>query len=242
MELNLPPSTTAAIPRVLGAVVGLLRSCDCGLSIRLLRYAHMTHNEVFSRANAGPVAARSSPDKRLLLDVVDTVREPLLLLDSDFRVTHANRTFFSTFRVAPEDTIGEVLFTLANGQCDITHLRALLHDRLVAEREVYDIDVDHAFPGIGRKIMQVNARLVSHGTDVSGLILLAIEDVTERRLAERLLVVQHRELERSNAALNEFAFVASHDLQEPRRPDRSSRAMHANTSTGCSTPRRACAR
>ena len=177
----------------------------------------MTHNEVFSRANAGPVAARSSPDKRLLLDVVDTVREPLLLLDSDFRVTHANRTFFSTFRVAPEDTIGEVLFTLGNGQWDIAPLRALLHDRLVAEREVYDIDVDHAFPGIGRKIMQVNARLVSHGTDVSGLILLAIEDVTERRRAERLLVVQHRELERSNAALNEFAFVASHDLQEPLR-------------------------
>jgi signal transduction histidine kinase len=177
----------------------------------------MTHNEVLSRANAGPAGSRSSPDERLLLDIIDTVREPLLLLDSEFRVTHANRTFFSTFRVAPEDTIGEVLFALGNGQWDIAPLRALLHDRLVAEREVYDIDVDHAFPGIGRKIMQVNARLVSHGAEVSGLILLAIEDVTERRLAERLLVVQHRELERSNAALNEFAFVASHDLQEPLR-------------------------
>ncbi len=87
----------------------------------------------------------------------------------------------------------------------------------LAERELYDVDVDHVFPGIGRKIMQLNARLVSHGTDVSGLILLAIEDVTERRLAERLLAVQRRELERSNTALNEFAFVASHDLQEPLR-------------------------
>ena len=54
----------------------------------------MTRNEVFSRANAGPAAGRSSPDERLLLDIIDTVREPLLVLDSDFRVTHANRTFF----------------------------------------------------------------------------------------------------------------------------------------------------
>jgi signal transduction histidine kinase len=177
----------------------------------------MMRNEVFSRGNTSPAASRSSPDERLLLDIIDTVREPLLLLDSDFRVTHANRTFFQTFRVAPEDTMGEVLFALGNGQWDIAPLRALLRDRLLAERELYDVDVDHVFPGIGRKIMQLNARLVSHGTDVSGLILLAIEDVTERRLAERLLAVQRLELERSNTALNEFAFVASHDLQEPLR-------------------------
>jgi signal transduction histidine kinase len=177
----------------------------------------MMRSEVPTRASAGPTAGRGSPDERLLLDIIDTVREPLLLLDSDFRVTHANRTFFQTFRVAPEDTMGEVLFALGNGQWDIAPLRALLRDRLLAERELYDVDVDHVFPGIGRKIMQLNARLVSHGTDVSGLILLAIEDVTERRLAERLLAVQRRELERSNTALNEFAFVASHDLQEPLR-------------------------
>jgi signal transduction histidine kinase len=177
----------------------------------------MMRSEVPTRASAGPTAGRGSPDERLLLDIIDTVREPLLLLDSDFRVTHANRTFFQTFRVAPEDTMGEVLFALGNGQWDIAPLRALLRDRLLAERELYDVDVDHVFPGIGRKIMQLNARLVSHGTDVSGLILLAIEDVTERRLAERLLGVQRRELERSNTALNEFAFVASHDLQEPLR-------------------------
>jgi len=177
----------------------------------------MTRDEVFSRTSARPAAGGTSSDERLLLDIIDTVREPLLVLDSDLRVTHANRAFFHTFRVAPEDTIGEVLFTLGDGQWDIAPLRALLHDRLVAEGELYDVDVDHVFPGIGRKIMQLNARLVSHGTHVSGLILLAIEDVTERRLAERRLALQRRELERSNAALNEFAFVASHDLQEPLR-------------------------
>ena len=177
----------------------------------------MTRDEVFSRASDASTARVTSPDERLLLDIIDTVREPLLVLDAEFRVTHANRAFFHTFRVAPEDTIGEALFTLGNGQWDIAPLRALLHERLVAERELYDVDVDHVFPGIGRKIMQLNARFVSHGANVSGQILLAIEDVTERRLAERRLAVQRRELERSNAALNEFAFVASHDLQEPLR-------------------------
>ncbi len=106
----------------------------------------MTRNEVFSRAGAGPAAGGNSPDERLLLDIIDTVREPLLVLDSDFRVTHANRAFFHTFRVAPEDTIGEGLFTLGDGQWDIAPLRTLLHDRLAAERELYDVDVDHVFP------------------------------------------------------------------------------------------------
>jgi signal transduction histidine kinase len=154
---------------------------------------------------------------RLLLDIIDTVREPLLVLDAEFRVTQTNRAFFRTFRVAPSDTLGKVLFDLGDGQWDIPPLRALLSDRLDAERELYDVDVDHVFPGIGRKIMLLNARLVSHDHDVPRVILLAIEDVTERRLAERRLAAQQRELERSNAALNEFAFVASHDLQEPLR-------------------------
>jgi signal transduction histidine kinase len=162
-------------------------------------------------------ATTISVAERFLLDIIDTVREPLLVLDSDFRVTQTNRAFFHTFRVAPEDTIGEVLFDLGDRQWDIPPLRELLGDRLAAERELYDVDVDHVFPGIGRKIMLLNARLVTHGPDVPRVILLAIEDVTERRLTERRLAAQRVELQRSNAALNEFALVASHDLQEPLR-------------------------
>jgi len=76
--------------------------------------------------------------------------------------------------VAPEDTIGEVLFTLGNGQWDIAPLRQLLHDRLPLEAQLYDCDVEHVFPGIGRKVMLLNARLVSPGPNVARLILLAI--------------------------------------------------------------------
>ena len=163
-------------------------------------------------------AARDVPAaQRLLLDIIDTVREPLIVLDAEFRVTQANRAFFRTFRVEPQDTIGEVLFTLGDGQWDIAPLRELLRDKLAVEPQLNDFDVDHEFPGIGRKIMLLNARLVSQGPNLPRIILLAIEDITARRLTEWRLAEQHRELERSNAALDEFASVASHDLQEPVR-------------------------
>ncbi len=155
--------------------------------------------------------------QRLLLDIIDTVREPLIVLDAEFRVTQANRAFFRTFRVEPEDTIGEVLFTLGDRQWDIAPLRELLRDKLAVEPQLNDFDVDQEFPGIGRKIMLLNARLVSQGPNLPRIILLAIEDITARRLTEWRLAEQHRELERSNAALDEFASVASHDLQEPLR-------------------------
>ncbi len=153
----------------------------------------------------------------LLADIVDTVREPLLVLDATFRVTHANRSFFHTFQVTPEDTIGQVIFTLGNGQWDIPPLHTLLRDTLPLHAQLDDYDVDHVFPGIGRKVMLLNARLVASGAGNPRIILLAIEDVTERRRAEHRLAVQHRELQRSNTALDAFAAVASHDLQEPLR-------------------------
>ncbi|HEU4989463.1 MAG TPA: ATP-binding protein [Gemmatimonadaceae bacterium] len=153
----------------------------------------------------------------LLADIVDTVREPLLVLDPDLRVTHANRSFFTTFQVEPEQTIGQVIFALGNGQWDIPPLHTLLHDTLPTHTQLADLDVDHVFPGIGRKIMLLNARLVTSGRSGLRMILLAIEDVTERRRVEHQFAAQRRELQRSNTALEAFAAVASHDLQEPLR-------------------------
>jgi len=165
----------------------------------------------------GDVVADAYTALRLLADIVDAVREPLLVLDGDFRVTHANRSFFRTFEVTADDTIGESIFSLGNGQWDIAPLHTLLHHHLPLQAQLDDFDVEHVFPGIGRKVMLLNARLISYGQHVPRMILLAIEDVTERRRAEQLLAAQRRELERSNAALKAFASVASHDLQEPLR-------------------------
>jgi two-component system CheB/CheR fusion protein len=163
------------------------------------------------RDSATPLA------ERLLLDIIDTVREPLLVLDPEFRVSQANRAFFDTFKVAPLETLGRVLFTLGDGQWDIPPLRELLRDKLAIQPHLQDFEVDHVFPGIGRKVMLLNARMVLHAPDSPRVILLAIEDITARRFAEWRFEEHRRELERSNAALDEYASVASHDLQEPLR-------------------------
>jgi signal transduction histidine kinase len=174
--------------------------------------------EVGRISGALPVALRGVPAaQQLLLDIFDTVRGPLLVLDGELRVTHANRAFFHTFRVQPEHTIGRPLFSLGDGQWDISPLRALLIEKPIHIAQIYDLEVDHRFPGIGHKIMLLNARVVTQDPDEPRLILLAIDDVTDRRVADHRLKEQHIELQRSNAALDEFASVASHDLQEPLR-------------------------
>jgi len=114
--------------------------------------------------------------------IVETVREPLLILDGQLRVRSANGAFYRTFHVSPQDTEGRRLYDLGNGQWDIARLHALLEEILPQHATFDDFDVEHDFPGIGRKIMLLNARKLRYAD--AALILLAIEDVTERRRAE----------------------------------------------------------
>ncbi|MBW1723564.1 MAG: PAS domain S-box protein, partial [Deltaproteobacteria bacterium] len=114
--------------------------------------------------------------------IVDTVREPLLVLDRDLRVISANRSFYGTFRVTPEDTIGFELFALGNRQWDIPRLRKLLGEVLSENIFFEDFEVEHYFETIGRKVMRLNARVLA-SDDGAERILLAIEDVTEQTKA-----------------------------------------------------------
>ncbi|WP_201218937.1 PAS domain S-box protein [Halochromatium roseum] len=123
--------------------------------------------------------------------IVETVREPLLILDADLRVRQANRAFYHLFQVAPEQTEGCLLHDLGNGQWNIPHLRRLLEDILPKHQVFNDLEVTHAFPGIGPKVMRLNARRLRQAG--SELILLAIEDVTEqRRLASERRAIETR--------------------------------------------------
>ncbi len=119
-------------------------------------------------------------------NIVDTVREPLLILDTTLRVRSANRAFYQTFRVLPAETEGRLIYELGNGQWDIPALRTLLED-IVPQSSVFnDFELEHDFPVIGRKVMLLNARKLRPG-DHTEFLVLAMEDVTERRRAERLL-------------------------------------------------------
>jgi len=119
-------------------------------------------------------------------NIVDTVREPLLLLDAALRVRSANRAFYQTFQVSPTETEDHLIYELGNGQWDIPALRTLLED-IVPQSSVFnDFELEHDFPNIGRKVMLLNARKLRPG-DHTEFLVLAMEDVTERRRAERLL-------------------------------------------------------
>jgi PAS domain S-box-containing protein len=113
-------------------------------------------------------------------DIVDTVREPLLILAADLRVRRANRSFYRTFRVAPEDREGCLVYELGNHQWDIPALRRLLEEVLPQNTAFDDFEVSHDFESIGPKVMLLNARRVYRKSNHTESILLAIEDITER--------------------------------------------------------------
>src|SRR3954469_13274141 len=119
-------------------------------------------------------------------NIVDTVREPLLILDVTLRVQSANRAFYQTFHVSPQETEGYLIYELGNGQWDIPDLRTLLED-IVPKSSVFDdFELDHTFPAIGRRVMLLNARKLQAGHH-GELLVLAMGDVTERKQAEEAL-------------------------------------------------------
>src|ERR1700738_685851 len=117
------------------------------------------------------------------LNIVDTVREPLLILDATLRVRSANRAFYQTFHVSSEETENHLIYELGNGQWDIPDLRRLLEDIVPKSSVFNDFELEHTFPVIGRRVMLLNARKLLAGNH-GELLVLAMEDVTERRRVE----------------------------------------------------------
>ena len=120
-------------------------------------------------------------------DIVETIREPLLVLDSDLKVVLANRSFYDSFKVKPEENVGQLIYDLGNKQWDIPKLRELL-ETILPEKTAFDnYEVEHDFATIGRRVMLLNARQIKQAMGKERIILLAIEDITERKKLEDLL-------------------------------------------------------
>ncbi len=139
---------------------------------------------VFRDITARRRAERAAADACAYAEgIVETVREPLVVLDASLRVKTANQSFYRTFQANPAATEGRFLFELGNGQWDIPRLRELLEEILPRNTHFDDFEVDHEFEGLGQRTMVLNARRIYREGHRTELILLAIEDRTESRRA-----------------------------------------------------------
>ena len=154
-------------------------------------------------------------DKEALAQaIVDTVREPLLVLDQDLRVVVASRSFYTTFDVSPEATLGRLVYELDEGEWNIPALRHLL-ERIVPEHSIMeDFEVEQVFPRIGHRTLLLTARKVFYEGNSHTTLLLCFYDATERRASERALkaLLEQKELllaEMSHRVANSLQIIAS---------------------------------
>lgn len=147
------------------------------------------------------VKLKSIKDALLFAEnIIDTVRDPFIVLDYDLKVISANKSFYETFKVAQEETIGQFIYDLGNKQWDIPKLRELLETILPKRTTFANYEVEHSFETIGRKTMLLNAKRIDHVQ----LILLVIEDVTERKSLQEKLKSSEKRYRR--------AFETSHNV------------------------------
>ncbi|MBI9091847.1 MAG: PAS domain-containing protein [Desulfobacterium sp.] len=151
-------------------------------------------------------------------DIVETIRDPLLVLDSDLKVILTSRSFDDFFKVKPEETVGQLIYDLGNKQWDIPKQRELLKNLLPQKTILDNYEIEHDFTTIGRRTMLLNARQIDRGISKKQIILLVIEDITERREIEVGLETTRKELEVIKKAADEAHEFADSVINTVREP------------------------
>lgn len=167
--------------------------------------------------------------------VVSNIRQPLLVLNKALKVKSANRAYYHKFQTTEEGVVGNFFCDLENRKWNIPGIKEMLEKIIVENTVVVDFEIIQTFPLLGERTMLLNASRIIKDNNEEQSILLSIEDITEKRkieigkqlfadelekqVVERTVALEEsiRQLQDANADLQQFAYIASHDLQEPLR-------------------------
>jgi PAS domain S-box-containing protein len=170
-----------------------------------LRSQNAELKKSMTESNATELVAQEAA--RYAESIVETVRNPLLVLDADLKIISANRSFYITFKVNPGETTGSLIYYLGNKQWDIPKLRELLEKILPKHKAFYDFEVEHTFQNIGHKVMLLNARQIYRKDIGTQMILLVIEDITEHKRLENILAESEYTFRRTYETASDAIFL-----------------------------------